>query len=74
VLHHHPECFLLGDSTTDTTFRIVLDKPLSELVEELPEILVEDGEFVAARGAAELRGDLHTGQRTLGLDLWLRKN
>lgn len=45
---------LLGDSAGDEAFRSVLEKSLFELWQEVPEILGEGSEFVAARGAAEL--------------------
>lgn len=45
---------LLGDCAGDKTFRSVLEKSLRDTVLEMPRILAEGSEFIAARGAAEL--------------------
>ena len=44
---------LLGESVHDETFARVLREALGSVLEAVPEILEDDAEFVAAKGAAE---------------------
>lgn len=45
---------LMGESAADKQFRAVLEKALGSLMDEIPQILAQNAEYIAARGAAEL--------------------